>query len=200
MSILPRVSDFLDALKASELGAKITADIDAQIVAQRKAIADELEAAHKEIEAVFPILEKDAEAALKAYRVAVEKMEAAGAKLNAANAAKSAASHNYTHTRNRLEQELAETASHLIDEFIAWAREENHNLPRKFLVRHGVEVTVAGPRETVSSNRESIEARRAALFAAIECAHEMKNIPDQAGVPAALDALRAGLPAIKTEI
>lgn len=50
----------------------------------------------------------------------------------------------------------------------------------------------------VASNAGSINARCRGCMAAIESARDMRLIADQSGVPAALEALRAGLPKIES--
>ena len=200
MVALPKAESFIDALRASALGVQIVSEIDKTLVAQRTLVANKLAEAHAEIELTYPGLQAEVEKAQKEHRDAAEKLQAAASKLNAAVAARSAASHEYSGTCARLENELAESASPAIDDFVKWARGEIHDLPKHFRVQHSIQTTIAGPRERVQSNKASIEKRRAALALAIEAAQAMKLIPDQGQAPQALDALRAGIPNVEMDI
>ena len=191
-------SKFLETLQASEVGAKILEASTRAVVAQRTKIASELTARTAENGSKWPKLVTASEKALEGVRAAEEALAVARAKLAAANAARASESNDYSLTRARLEGELGETASPLIDAFIAEMRADMEASRKKLDTadrsrKHPI--TGHALFERVS-NSESIRQRVAAAFEAIAAAQAMKLIPDQSSVDAAIAELRRNLPAV----
>ena len=197
----PKSTAFLDAIKASDVGAKIAADISAKITAERQKIADELARLNGEVEREHPKKIAAVESAGAAVRKAEKALAEARTKLMQANAARIGGSATYTITRSDLEHQLAESASPLIAEFTAWCRDDLDATRKKFESRSWQDVNEITGRAFARSvsNSKSIAARTAALFAAIASAEELKLVPDQIGVAEALAKIKASLPEVEAD-
>jgi hypothetical protein len=198
MAIAPKSNAFIDALNASEIGAKISAELAEKATAERKLLADELSKLNDSAERDYPKIVAATEKAFAAFRDAEAKLQDAKNAALAANGARLAASARYTRRRAELEHELAQSASPLIAEFIVWCRDDMQATRRKFTSRSWDEKNqVTGARFPKSENNgASICARVAALFAAIEATNDMKLIADQSHVAAALEKIKADLPKV----
>lgn len=195
----PKSQEFISALKGSAVGAQIERELAERRTAERQRIADELSRLNAGVGKEFDRVAKAADAARKAYEEAHQAAEQARLKHAAATAAKVGASMRYTQARGDLEAQLAQSASPAIAEFVVWCRDEMANARKAF---RGNSWTERNPITGVAvakaqNNGASINARVAGLFAAIERANELALIPDQSGVPAALEKLRAELPEVK---
>jgi hypothetical protein len=197
----PKSTAFLDAIKASEIGAKIAADIDTRRTAERQKIADELARLNAEVERDHPKKIAAVERAALAVKKAEQALAEARVKLMHANGARIGGSAAYTITRGDLEYQLAESASPLISDFAAWCRDDLDVTRKKFASRSWQDVNeVTGKAFARSvSNSKSIAARTAALFAAIASAEELKLIPDQSGVAEAIGKIKASIPEVEVD-
>ena len=101
------------------------------------------------------------------------------------------------------ERDLLDNAEPEIDAFIT----EMHDLLERDRGVHIVDVDRRGPESAfdllkpsrLQTNVPSLQARQVAISAAITGAEALKRNPDQSGVAFALEAFRAGIPAITTD-
>ncbi|MGC1861901.1 MAG: hypothetical protein WA733_12455 [Methylocystis sp.] len=126
-------------------------------------------------------------------------MQIARNRLAMANGARLSASAIYTAHRGDIEHELTQSASPLIAQFIEWARDEVIATRKKFSSRSWDEHhQITGKRYPKSENNSAaVNARIAALNAAIEAANDMRLIADQSHVAAALETLKRSLPKVE---
>jgi hypothetical protein len=193
--------DFLAAIRKSPEGLKISAAAAAATLARRKGLADELRSINERAAKEWPKAFAASEEAAKAVRAAEKALREANAKLAAANNVRFEVSDVYTRRRAELEAGLAESASPLIAVFEQEMLGEmvRLRLPGMIELRDNStknEITGVISRGQIS-NVESINTRLRACMMAIERSRDMQLQPDHSSVPAALDALRAGLPKIE---
>ncbi len=204
----------LDALRDSSIGAKATNERKAKLLERRAAQAKDRAELLKEMSETLPELQAAVDGALKEFLDAQDGRlrgywsgggEFAGAqaiarvKLDVARDKCVNASLSYGSRLARIEHALRETASPLIAEFCREMRDE-HSKTRKtsLTIEHGI---VRNPitgrvQRSGGSNASLVVARMRACLAAISAAEELMLIPDQSGVPAALQKLRDGLPSL----
>jgi DNA-binding NarL/FixJ family response regulator len=189
----------LAALRRSPVVEKIIVEDAARAIAERQKIIDARAELERKASVDFPKLDKAVQSAI-AGKVEVEKaIQAANYKLNAAVAAKSAASSFYTMEDHRLEQILRDGADRsLFDDFAYDMRTELIDARKKYV---GGTVTVKNRAtrkdESVGfNNADSVNLRLSAINAAMEEAENLRLRADQSGVAERLAALRATLPEI----
>lgn len=195
----PRDDKFLQAIRTSELGARIAADIDSQRLADRQQLADELAKIDEDTEKAYPKAVAAFEKQAAEVRKLEEQLQTARGKLAQLAGARTALSATYTARRADLEMDLAKSASPLIREFVTWCHEELDRTRKLLSTRYWTESNPVTRRrqDRCESNSDQVNARRAALMAAIEAANDMALIADQSGVPQALGTIKGNLPEVR---
>ena len=194
----PDGSDIIGVLKGSRAFKDAAAEHSAALIQQRQGMVDQLAKLEADAEVEFPKLTADIEKAVAAAKKAEEALKVAKQKVAAAAAKRTSASQVAASTKLELETALAASASPLIDAFIAEMRDDEYQTRKSISGFSQTETNqVTGvTRHRVYSNAESLQARIAAINAAIETANQLKFKPDQAGVEETLNALRKSLPAV----
>jgi hypothetical protein len=193
------VARVIEAFALSPTGQQIAAESHAATVRSRQEIRDALDALDAQAEKELPRVRKAQDDAIAAVREGERKLRALNDALNRASAAVSAGAHAYSHERARLEgllRDLPEKAQ--IDEFLRAMLDELDATRRKIEVETSVITDRLTGKKTERriNNKSSIDARVAAIRAAMEEAEGLALIADPSTIPARLEALRASIPEI----
>jgi hypothetical protein len=190
----------VELLRGSEfVKAAAVAQAAAQTLARRGLIA-QIRTLERDYEKRRPQLEAELAAAIAGVKQAEAALLAAQKRANAALGAKSTASYTYSAQRDRLEQQLRESAHPAL---ASWVREMLDELDRTRKKFSYIETRETHPitrlaRRIVTNNAQSVAKRVAAIMAAIEEAERLKlELDDQTSIPEMLGALAAGLPLVE---
>ena len=191
--------DVIDLLAKTPALKAAMAERDAAMVLRRRGMIGEIRKLDREAERNYAKLTDAVDAAVALVKEREAALWAARQAYDVAVAAKSTASFAYTRQRDLLEAELRESANPAIDAFVDEMRDALY-ATRKALgsvERVARNEVTNKSRHVVISNIESVNARVAAINAAIERAQELRvTEADQSVVPAKLETLRAGLPIV----
>jgi hypothetical protein len=203
MNAITNDAKFLDILRASPPGVAAVEAERKRVVAERRKPVEALAALERRAEADYLRLDKAEQVEVAATRAAEAALRAQNEKLRLAALAKSGASHAATAERHRLEQLLrASPVDAAIDAFLDDMRLEATQARKKFdggrIPEHRPFARDPGQRVIWHPypNTVSVNARLAAIDAAMAFAEESRFAIDQDGVVARLDALRAALPPV----
>jgi hypothetical protein len=192
-------NEFLQAIRTSELGAKIAADLDAQRHEARKALVDELNLLNAQTEASFPRLVAEVDKAAAAVRKAEIALRDARDKHARAVGARTSASATFTYRVNELEKQLTDTAHPAIADAKAWALAELQKARKAIATRvsHSENFITGQRRETVESNAAAIRERLSGLNGMLEALNDLSLLAvTDDNAMTAIDQMRSALPKI----
>jgi len=196
---LPDDKTLFEAIRGSEMARKLVAERNKNVFDFRKIATDKLSKLESAAEASFSKLRDARDAANAAARAAEIAWHASCQAAQQAQRDLSSASHVFSTEQQKLEQQLAETASPEIAIFISDMRDEWENCFKQFGFSTSTETVnhITGKKTDVTiNNRASVMARQQAIRDAQAAAEAMRLEPDQSTVSARLQELRNNLPAI----
>ncbi|MET3907102.1 hypothetical protein ABID59_001433 [Bradyrhizobium sp. S3.3.6] len=207
MNIIPKMSGaaltddklILETLLNSEIGKKAIADRQKDVLAFRTSAAKKLAELDAAAGASFPKLRAAREAAEAEAIAAERRWREACDRAQQARQAISTASFAHDAALREAEAKLLSTAHPEIALFVSEMDDAHEACFRQFGYSNGSETNrITGKRvDYTVNNAASIQARQHAIREAQERARQMRLEPDQTTVPARLQELRNGLPAIK---
>ena len=189
----------LASLRQSPEIQKILVDEHAHTVAERKEIITAIAALDAKANRDFVSLDKAVETAVAGGREAEKALRAANDRISKASFAKSAAGIDYSIQRQILAVRLREGVDERIfREFQSEMLDELDKARKQFDVGSvRVKNRMTGfSEDLVFNNGASVQARVAAIRAAMDEAETLPFAADQSLVPARLETLRAGLPKV----
>jgi hypothetical protein len=189
----------VELLAKSPAVQKALAEDAAAVLEHRKQLSSDMAALDRKMGKAYPSLEAAVADALATVKEAEKALKAANVRLGQASTAKMNASFRYQTDRDAIEHELRGSSSHLLAEFISEMRDAMQEARKSFYVDR--EVVHRNPitgkvRRTQASNVTEVNARVAAINAAIETAQHMQLDPSQTEVAAKIARIKSGLPTV----
>ena len=200
MNAVTSHSEFVDLLKRSPDGRRIVEGEAARVVDERKRLVDALRALDAKAPSEFTKLDKAVTAAIADVRAAEIALKAANETLRLAGLAKSGASLAYDSERLRIEAALRDSpAAKQIDGFCSEMLDALYATSAQHEGGYIFDTPLGGGDHVRRgyTNWESVRARLDAIHRALAEAEALRLEADQSNLELALQALRAGLPAVK---
>ena len=166
----------------------------------RRGIIAQIKTLERDHEKRRPHLEADVAASMTALKEAENALLAAQKRANLALGAKSTASYTYSAQRDRLEQQLRESAHPNIDLWIREMRSELDRTRKRFayIETRETHLVTRVARRVVVNNAASVASRVTAIMHGIDEAERLKlELADQIAIPKLLGELAAALPVVE---